>query len=41
MQEKALAYLAEGKSFHDTAVALGVEPKVVIAIYAAHRANPK
>ena len=39
MEQKVLTYLADGKSFHDTAIKLGLEPKEVIAIYVAHRAK--
>jgi len=39
MEQKVLTYLADGKSFHDTAIKLGLESKEVIAIYVAHRAK--
>ena len=39
MEQKVLTYLADGKSFHDTAIELGLEPKEVIAIYVADRAK--
>jgi len=39
MEQKVLTYLADGKSFHDTAIKLGLEPKEVIAIYVAYRAK--
>ena len=39
MEQKVLTYLADGKSFHDTAMKLGFVPKEVIAIYVAVRAK--
>lgn len=39
LEYKTLSYLAEGKSFYDTAIKVGLEPKEVIAIYVAHRAK--
>ena len=39
MEKQALAYLAEGKSFHDTAMKLGLQPNEVIAIYVKDRAS--
>jgi DNA-binding CsgD family transcriptional regulator len=39
MEQEVLAYLAKGKSFYETAIKFGLEPKEVIAIYATYRAK--